>query len=69
MMMISRLYLVAIVLLFTGYFGIKLFYDGVLNLPSGPHKTASLAFALLILCAFLSGAGGNSVRTSGLQPK
>jgi hypothetical protein len=51
-------------MLLTGYMGIKLFYDGVFNLPDGTnHNSISFSFLVLILFAFLTGAGGCAVRT------
>lgn len=58
----SRLYVIATSMLFTGYMGIKLFYDGVFKLSTGAAHKSSFAFFVLILFAFLTGAGGSAVR-------
>jgi hypothetical protein len=58
---VDRLYSFAIGLLFCGYFGIKLFFDGIFTLPDGANRTLSLAFATMIIFAYISGAGGNAV--------
>ncbi|KAF8629470.1 hypothetical protein AX15_003432 [Amanita polypyramis BW_CC] len=52
-------------LLLTGYTGIRYFYDRGLT----PQDTAipGVTFALLVVCEFLSGSGGNAGVTSGIN--
>ncbi|KAF8318221.1 MFS general substrate transporter [Clavulina sp. PMI_390] len=55
------LYFLATVLLFIGYSGVKMFYDGVFNLPNETvHSATSFPFLTILVFAYASGAGGNA---------
>jgi hypothetical protein len=55
-----------VVLLLTGYTGVRMFYNGVLTLTGDP-KSFSPAFAFLMLLGFFTGAGGDAGLTAAMN--
>ncbi|KAF9442283.1 MFS general substrate transporter [Macrolepiota fuliginosa MF-IS2] len=55
----------AFFLLLTGYSCIKLFFDA--GLPEGVTTMATLNFGLLVLCSYMTGAGGNAGFTGSVN--
>ncbi len=57
----TRLFTLAFVLLLIGYFGIKLFYDEILELPGATGHTFTSGLVIMAIFNFFTGAGGNAV--------
>ncbi|KAF5363758.1 hypothetical protein D9756_001104 [Leucocoprinus leucothites] len=55
----------AFVLLLTGYSGIKYAFDA--GVPQGAMTISTFTFALVVLCNFMTGAGGNGGLTSSVN--
>jgi MFS family permease len=54
-------------LLFTGYMGIRSIYESGASAAGSPHGVRPSEFELLVLCGFLTGAGGNAAVSSALN--
>ncbi|KAG5643241.1 hypothetical protein DXG03_001290 [Asterophora parasitica] len=55
----------AFALLLTGYSGIRYIYDS--GVPEASTTVSTLTFSLLVLCSFMTGAGGNGGLTSAVN--
>lgn len=59
--------LLAALLLFAGYTGTRSIYISGASAAGPPHGARPSEFELLVLCGFLTGAGGNAAVSSALN--
>ncbi|KAF8075791.1 hypothetical protein FPV67DRAFT_383125 [Lyophyllum atratum] len=55
----------AFVLLLTGYSGMRFIFDS--GIPESSTSISTFMFAILVLCSFMTGAGGNGGLTSAVN--